>query len=148
MLGKRYAEKCEFSSAQKHFKTSRDIKDANKTPRYDSSISLLRNQGDIYVQQERLKEITTYKVERNMMTATIGSDMKRTDLLSGASLAKVKIPMNAFGVNDEVDRENYKQISDYTYFRGKHMGSETRVYMPPSSGWGSLPPIDNIEPPN
>jgi hypothetical protein len=125
---------------------ARDIKDANNTPRYDSSVTLLRNHGDIFVQQERDREIKTRKVMRNTMTAEIGTDLKRTDLLSGNRLAIVKIPLSAFGVKDEDDEQAYRDLQDHTYFRGKHAGSETRVYMPPSSGWGSLPAIDHLQP--
>jgi len=148
MLGQRFAEKCDFPNAQKNFKLCRDVRDAHKTPRYDSSVTLLRHHGDVYVQQERLQEVTTRPAQRNVMTANIGSDLKRTDLLWGRKRAIVKIPMSAFGVQDEDDEQAYKNISDFTYFRGKHVGSETRVYMPPSSGWDSLPPIDHLQPPN
>jgi hypothetical protein len=147
-LGQRYAEKCDFTNAQKYFKISRDLKDANKTPRYDSSVPLYRNHGDIFVQQERDKEVTTRKLKKNEMTATMGTDLKRTDLLSGNALAKVKIPISAFGLKDEEDEQDYRDISDHTYFRGSHEGSETRVYMPPSSGWGALPAIGHLEPPD
>jgi len=147
-LGKRYAEKCDFNSAQKYFKISRDIKDANKTPRYDSSVSLYRNHGDIFVQKEREKEFTTTKLKKNVMSDTMGTEICRTDLLQGKRLALVKIPVSAFGLKDEEDETAYQNISDHTYFRGKHEGSETRVYMPPSSGWDSLPDIKNMEPRN
>lgn len=142
-LGMRYAEKCDFDNAKKYFKITRDIKDEAKTPRYDSSVPLYRHHGDIYAKQERQKELTTRKVKKNEMSQTIGSDMHRTDLLSGKRLAMVKIPLNAFGLNDEDDEERCRSMTDYTYFRGKHEGSETRVYLPPSSGWGSLPAISN-----
>lgn len=147
-MGKRYAEKCDFNSAQKYFKISRDIKDANKTPRYDSSVSLYRNHGDIFVQKEREKEFTTTKLKKNVMSDTMGTEICRTDLLQGKRLALVKIPVSAFGLKDEEDETAYQNISDHTYFRGKHEGSETRVYMPPSSGWDSLPDIKNMEPRN
>ena len=125
---------------------ARDLKDANKTPRYDSSVCLYRNHGDIYVQQEREEEIRTKKVTKNEMSTTIGTTMKRADLLLGNRLAKVKIPMAAFGLKDEEDEQAYKDIPDHCYFRGKHEGSETRIYMPPSCGWDTLPSIDHMEP--
>jgi hypothetical protein len=145
-LGKRYAEKCDFTKAQQYFKIARDLQDINKTPRYDSSVSLYRNHGDIFVQQEREKEVTTRKLIKNEMSATIGTDIKRTDLMLGHCLAKVKIPLSSFGLKDEEDEQGYKDLEDHAYFRGKHEGSETRVYMPPSCGWNSLPSISHLEP--
>lgn len=125
-LGKRYAEKCDFTNAQKYFKISRDLKDVNKTPRYDSSVSLYRNHGDIFVNDERHRELTTRKVNKNEMSATIGTDIKRTDLLMGHKLAVVKIPFTSFGLKDEEDEQRYRDIPDHTFFRGKH---EVCVYV-------------------
>lgn len=122
------------------------MKDANKTPRYDSSVSLYRNHGDIFVQKEREKELSTRKLKKNEMTDTIGTSIPRTDLLQGHRLAVVKIPVSAFGLKDEEDVQDYRDLPDHTYFRGKHEGSETRIYMPPSSGWDSLPDISKMEP--
>ncbi len=61
--------------------------------------------------------------------------IRRVPLLVGNELAIKKVPMALFGV--DIEKDETKKIDDYTIFPGRHQGTEVRVFMPPSSGWGA-----------
>jgi len=144
-LGKRYAEKCMFDQARDNFKIARDLREADRTPRYASSITLLRHHGSDV--DARAKDLTmrTKQVPVNGSTVDIGTDLARSHLLDGRQLAMLKIPISAFGDNEEKDRTKRQELVDYTYFAGRHEGAETRVFLPPSVGWKTQMLLDQAE---
>jgi hypothetical protein len=114
---------------------ARDVREAHRTPRYASSIPLVRHQGVDYDLLNQNKEMSTTMVPPNISSTAIGTTMSRTHLLEGKKLAMVKIPMIAFGEGSQEDMVTKRELSDYTSFGGCHQGSETRVFLPPSIGW-------------
>jgi hypothetical protein len=156
-LGRRFAEKCQFEDARNFFKVityslfppdpspapapplclqrARDVHEAYRTPRYASSIPLMRHQGVDYDLLNQNKEMSTTMVPPNLSSTAIGTTLCRTHLMEGKKLALVKIPMLAFGEGSREDAVNKREQSDYTSFGGCHEGSETRVFLPPSIGW-------------
>lgn len=114
---------------------ARDVHEAFRTPRYASSIPLMRHQGVDYDLLNQNKEMETTMVPPNLSSTAIGTSLNRAHLMEGKKLALVKIPMIAFGEGSEEDAATKRGLSDFTSFGGCHEGAETRVFLPPSIGW-------------
>jgi hypothetical protein len=115
---------------------ARDLREEGRTPRYASSVPLIRAHGASSLEiLQRNRDITTRMVATNGSNAEIGSDLNRTHLIDGRKLALLKIPIAAFGEKDDHDKICSERRKDFTVFGGKHEGSETRVFFPPSVGW-------------
>lgn len=125
--------------------TARDLKEANRTPRYASSVPLLRTHGD------ELKSLSidiatrTKRVDMNSTQVNIGTELPRSHLLDGRKLALQKIPTSSFGEKVEDDTKAMRALTDYTCFAGRHEGVETRVFIPPSVGWKLQQELDERE---
>lgn len=161
-LGQRYAEKCDFEEARTNFKVliyvlhwyinicslipgcqiARDLRESNRTPRYASSVPLLRTHGDELSSRSMDLLTRTRPVPVNSTQAEIGSDLARSHLLDGRKLALQKIPISSFGLKDQRDVDAMRGLKDYTYFGGRHEGAETRVFIPPSLGWKAQMELD------